>query len=370
MKKIYLFTVLVLVFGATFAQSIFDNPITGTNPNIANPYTTGQTVNANITVSGIGRGIGITGFNANDRYNANSWNTAVLDLTAYFEFILTPNAGRSINFISCVYSSQVSNTNISNFAFRSSLDGFTTDIGTPTATTTATVVTINLSAPAYQNIITPITFRIYAWGPAAAAPNTFSINDFTFNGVTSVLPITVEYLNGTKQSNGHSLAWKVNCTSSSFATLVIERSADAVNFTPVNTITATYLRCQQPFDYTDNSPLPGRNYYRLKMTDDNGSVTYSSMIVLLNKESGFDIAGLLPSVVKTTAILNVSAAQKTKMNVVVTDLLGKQVQQQTYSLVAGSNQLQMNFSNLPSGAYQIIGYTAGEKSATIRFIKQ
>ena len=53
---------IVLVAGATqsFAQSIFTNPITGTNPNTADPYTTGQTVAANMTASGIGRGAGIT----------------------------------------------------------------------------------------------------------------------------------------------------------------------------------------------------------------------------------------------------------------------------------------------------------------------
>jgi len=38
-----------------FGQSIFTNPITGINPSLNNPYTIGQIVDANITVSGIGR---------------------------------------------------------------------------------------------------------------------------------------------------------------------------------------------------------------------------------------------------------------------------------------------------------------------------
>ena len=46
-------------------QSIFSNTITGTTPNTSNPYTIGQVTNANITVSGIGRGSGISGNNAN-----------------------------------------------------------------------------------------------------------------------------------------------------------------------------------------------------------------------------------------------------------------------------------------------------------------
>ncbi len=80
-------------------RCIFTNPINGTNPNASNPFTSGQTVDPNITVSGIGRGAGITGTNATDRYNANSWNTASIDLTAYFEFTYcTPNVGYEIDF--------------------------------------------------------------------------------------------------------------------------------------------------------------------------------------------------------------------------------------------------------------------------------
>jgi hypothetical protein len=159
---------------------IFSNPITGTNPDTSNPYTIGQTFDPNLTVNGIGRGTGIAGSNANNRYNANSWNTASIDLTAYFEWTLTPNSGCEIDLTNFVYTSQRSNVSIANFAFRSSLDGFVGDIGSPDFDGT----TIDLSAGIYQNLSTPITFRFYAWG-AGAAGNTFSINDFTFNGGTS-----------------------------------------------------------------------------------------------------------------------------------------------------------------------------------------
>ena len=366
MKQIYMLAVLALTFGVSFAQSIFDNPITGTNPNTANPYTAGQTVNANITVSGIGRGAGITGTSANDRYNANSWNTAAIDLTAYFEFVITPNTTIGINFLSFVYTGQVSSANISNFVFRSSVDGFVSDLGTPTSTG----ATIDLSGPTFQSIASPITFRLYAWGAAAVAGNTFSVNSFTFNGLTGVLPITIEYLNGIKQNNSNVLSWKVNCTSSATAILSIERSKDGNIFNEVNNITATGLRCLQPFDYTDNSPLAGNNYYRLKMIDENGKTTYSNKIVLINKEKGFDITTLMPTIVISKALINASAAQKMQLNIVVTDFSGRQVQQNKYNLVAGSNQIEMNFTTLPVGAYQLSAFSADGLLKTIKFIKQ
>jgi hypothetical protein len=173
------------VANTSFGAVIFTNEITGTNPNTANPYTTGQTFDANITVTGIGRGAGITGANANDRYNANSWNTVALDPTAYFTFTLTPNALYEIDYTSFVYTGQASGTGATSFAFRSNAggDNFTTNLGTPTATG----ATINLSGPAFQNVTTAIEFRLYGWG-ASASGGTFSVNSFTFNGDVVAIP--------------------------------------------------------------------------------------------------------------------------------------------------------------------------------------
>lgn len=173
----FLLLLLLLSSVGVFGQSIFTNPITGTNPNISDPYTIGQTVNTNIIVTGIGRGSGITGINTNDRYNASGWDSASFDANDYFIFNITPNATHNINFVSFVYTGQKSGTGPTSFALRSSLDGYNSNIGTATATGN----TITLSGINYQNISSAITFRIYGWG-ASAIGGTFSINDFTFNG--------------------------------------------------------------------------------------------------------------------------------------------------------------------------------------------
>ena len=53
----------------------------------------------------------------------------------YFEFTISPNTSYEIDFVSFVYTSQVS-TGTPSHAFRSSLDGFASNIGTPTTTGT------------------------------------------------------------------------------------------------------------------------------------------------------------------------------------------------------------------------------------------
>jgi hypothetical protein len=155
---------------------IWTNPINSATSITASPYTVGDVKDANLSsVSGISRGSGISASGSTTRYNANGWTTATsLDVNDYFEFTLTPASGYQINFLNFVYTGQVSSGTPS-FSFRSSLDGYTSDIGAPTAGGT----TISLAA--YQSITSAITFRFYAYH-LAAGTTTYSINDFTFNG--------------------------------------------------------------------------------------------------------------------------------------------------------------------------------------------
>ena len=188
-----IFLVLSLCFvNTSFGQatSIWTNPITGTNPNTSNPYTTGDIKNANLTVSGIGRGIGLTSNNANDRYNASAWQTGgALGTTDYFNWIITPGAGYHVNLSSFVYTGQVS-TGTPSFSFRSNAaaDNYLTDI--PTAATAG--ATISLIGANYQNLTAATQFRLYGWSFSTTG-TTYSVNDFTFNGAvlgTSVTTLT------------------------------------------------------------------------------------------------------------------------------------------------------------------------------------
>ena len=190
MKRITIYiTTLLLLFSINnvLGQSIWENPIDGENPSpsTSNPFTSGDITDPNITVSGIGRGSGISGNDANNRYNANGWSISSNLSTSdndYFEFTLTPNSGYQINFYSFVFTSQKSSTGPTTFTVRSSRDSYTTDIIIPiTAESTATESSIDLTSATFQSITDAVTFRVYAWS-ANATTGTYSINDFTFNG--------------------------------------------------------------------------------------------------------------------------------------------------------------------------------------------
>lgn len=185
------------------------------------------------------------------------------------------------------------------------------------------------------------------------------------------LPIDISYFTGTKQGTAHVLNWKVNCNSSPRATMVLERSKDASHFSPLYSITADAARCYQPFSYTDASPLAGMNYYRLKLTDVDGKVNYSTTVALLNAIKGYEILTVSPNPVKGNSLnLRIASTQQLNIQMTISDVSGRVLQKQQLNLTAGYNSSPVNISNLAAGTYYINSYVNGNKSKTISFVKQ
>ncbi|MBF6641031.1 T9SS sorting signal type C domain-containing protein [Flavobacterium sp. J49] len=170
---------------STFGQTVvWTNPINGTNPATANPYSTGQTANANITVSGIGfSSPALTGVTSTNTYNVGDWTTsASINTTQYFFFTITPATGYKVSMSSFVYTGTSGSRAPTSFAFRSDANGdsYLNNIGTPTAAGT----TISLTGANYQNLTSATSFRFYGYNSSggSASARSYAINDFTFNG--------------------------------------------------------------------------------------------------------------------------------------------------------------------------------------------
>lgn len=199
-----------------------------------------------------------------------------------------------------------------------------------------------------------------------------AFSKFAISNAGAILPISISYFKGFKQNNNHNLDWKVNCSSSPFVTLTLERSTVANGgFAAIHSLQASATRCNQPFAYTDAQPLPGMNYYRLKMADANGGVTYSGVVALLNKDKGFEVTGIAPNPVTDGQLkFNVSAAKAGTMDMVITDMQGRLISRSMVSLAAGFNAIPVDASKLASGTYYIYGATEDGKSKPVRFVKQ
>ena len=388
MKKVYFFIGMLLFVSVSNVNAqlmqwnTFGNA--GTETTEPSTYNDANLANTNLTQGSItpagnaNRFGGTNWFNTGNNSAGNTLAQAI-EGNDYIQFIITPNTGYSFTPTSLVFTWDRSATGPSSVTLRSSVDSYANDLGTVTdmsngANTTTRTITIS----ALTNISSATTFRLY--GYAATAPagtggfdNASSVVDVQLNGTTTAvsLPITINYFNGTKQGINHLLNWKVTCTNTSSAIMTLERSADSRNFISINSITADAVRCNQPFSYTDVNPIKGMNYYRLKLVDADGKISYSSIVALLNAVKGFDIVSIAPNPVVTDNFkLNIACAQASKIEVSIYDMQGRLVNRQSLNLIAGFNSLPFNVASLSSGSYTIRGSINDDKTRVMRFVKE
>jgi endonuclease I/endonuclease/exonuclease/phosphatase family metal-dependent hydrolase len=148
---------------------------------------------ANITASSVSEGSGLgsigfaTGNGSPTARTANSFTTATsVDADDYYEITLTPNSGYEIDFTSFSFDERRSGTGIRNWAVRSSLDSYASDIssGSVPDDTNFRTQTVDLSGTTYQGINAAITFRIYGYG-AEAGTGTWRIDNLTVSGTVN-----------------------------------------------------------------------------------------------------------------------------------------------------------------------------------------
>ena len=138
--------------------------------------------------------------------------------------------------------------------------------------------------------------------------NVTGFSGFFLSTVPTPIPVVLEYFTGGSQNNNLAFSWKANCYGSPTSTFILERSSDGSRFNSIYSIQADIYRCQQPFNYTDYSPLEGKAFYRLKMLDINGKTSYSP-ILYFNRSKPADIY-VWPILLKHNEQLQIAVQQK------------------------------------------------------------
>ncbi len=187
------------------------------------------------------------------------------------------------------------------------------------------------------------------------------------------LPVTFTSFTGETVNGVNILKWET-ATEINNDRFVLERSTDGEKFVVVGeVIGAGNKTTTSRYSFTDQSPLSGKNYYRLKQIDFDKTTAYHDKVVLLTVEPGTTpmSATLYPNPVMGDLFkVRISNGNDSEVYVRVTNLSGKVIRTLQYSDVRSGSDLEVLLSNDASPGIYLVEIVQGKSRVVHRLIVQ
>lgn len=352
------FTVFVL--HAQIATWSFNNVLTGNGT--ANSIPGNASLGSTIAAGGAFNGGTVY-------YGEGSWPSGALDPNAYLEFSITPSAGHTLTISSLAMQIRRSTTGVSgagpnNWALRSSLDGYASNISSGVLTTNSTPATTVLLGLSFINLPAKITFRLYGYNATVSSGglNRFVYDDIVANGST-VLPLAFNYFKVSRNNKAAKITWQLS-GEGNLSTLFIERSCEGAEFERIKIYPGTQLEMDKEIEYTDQINNPSGVYaYRIEMISADGQISYSQVqTVFFENDKGFQVQPLNTG--GNLVNLRVNTEKSGNYIFSLYNMNGSPVVVKPVQLGTGLQFIQVNSQALKAGIYILVGECATQKIST------
>lgn len=167
------------------------------------------------------------------------------------------------------------------------------------------------------------------------------------------LPVNLSEFRAVRNGKTANLLWKTAMENKA-SHFEIERSANGADFSSIGKVKAKNAAHGSSYQYGDLQPLPGYNYYRLKMVDIDGSFKYSSIVLLNFSETAVLISSMYPNPAMNRLVLELTPAQPNQLiTVSVYDQVGRVYFQKRLALSRGVNKTVLDLGAMATGTYFI-----------------
>ena len=162
-----------------------------------------------------------------------------------------------------------------------------------------------------------------------------------------ILPIYLSTFDGHNEGRENHLYWLTDqeINSSHFE---VERSNNGYDFVKIGIVETDPT---QSYNFIDNTPYSGSNYYRLKMVDLDETFSHSS-IIYLETQNKIE-SKVYPNPFEDSLIYTYQSEQNEELEFQVINILGQKVFQYNVNCQTCGNYVTINTSNIPSGKYTI-----------------
>jgi len=206
--------------------------------------------------------------------------------------------------------------------------------------------------PATKEVITLTDMTIVA--PTVSADYwsiTFDIDSFSLvvphsNVDDAPLPIKMENISAVNVGASNRVDWNTLAEHDGDM-FEIERSQNGQQFTKIDEMKANGFASR--YNFLDNQPFNGINYYRLKLVNNDGSRAYSKIVHATVATTGFQVDAY-PNPVSHNLNVKVKGAINGKGTVTLTDATGRLISTQD---VDANGMVTINMQHLAQGLYMV-----------------
>lgn len=244
--------------------------------------------------------------------------------------------------------------------------GSLTEVSCSDATQAGGMESITLNALVGTNY----KIRVYSFGPNLSDRGTF-----TLSAAGGPLPISLVNFKGEHVDNNNVLSWSTT-TEIDNKGFEIQYSFNGKDFRDLAFVNSKQNSKNTgsvlDYQYNDTKGIGGNVYYRLMQVDKDGQLSYSNVLLIKgNQISALSLNAVYPNPAKDKLNVIVSSPVNNSIRIIITDLAGKTVKRQAFSIVNGGNNLDFNVSLLPAGTYFIKAIcNNGCETAVSKFVKE
>jgi hypothetical protein len=191
------------------------------------------------------------------------------------------------------------------------------------------------------------------------------------------LPVSLINFSGYKSGTKNTLRWTTANEQNSQG-FEVQRASDGVNYASIGFVNSAAAGGVSSSDlsyaFDDNNPgATKKQYYRLKQIDIDGRSKLSNIVMITgDKPKLLGIGGLFPNPASTVVNVLIDAPGRDNVTLVITDMSGKTVKQQSAGVETGSNTVPMDIAKLAAGSYlvKVLCKSSDCETAVAKFNKQ
>jgi hypothetical protein len=209
--------------------------------------------------------------------------------------------------------------------------------------------TIDISTYAGQQI----ALRYYFRTDGAVQQDGWYVDNVKISIYNGVIPVELVSFTSSVVNNTVGLNW-ITATELNNSGFEVERSSDNTSWNKIGFVSGNGTSTEvHTYLFTDQNPITGKSYYRLKQIDFDGTSEYSNVVeVVFGTVSEFALDQNYPNPFNPTTTIKYSIKEKSSVELKIYDLLGSEIADLVNEEKApGNYDVSFDASSLSSGVY-------------------